>query len=191
MKNTTGLRPLIEVLNRLRIPYLVGGSVAVMAHGIVRSTQDVDFLANLLPVHIKPFVESLQPDFYVDETVIRECVPVRQSFNILYKPAFYKFDFFLAAEEFHFQQLDRAETVTFELAGEEVTCRVATAEDILIAKLRWYRMSGETSDRQWYDITGLIRVTKNPDHTYLNAWARKLGVSDLLERAIADPDAPY
>jgi hypothetical protein len=69
MTSTTGLRPLIEVLNRVRIPYLIGGSIAVMAHGLVRSTQDVDFLANLLPVHIKPFVESLQPDFYVDDTV--------------------------------------------------------------------------------------------------------------------------
>jgi len=39
---------------------------------------------------------------------------------------------------------------------------VYTPEDILLQKLRWYRMGNEASDRQWRDV---------------------LGVSDLLQRA--------
>ena len=35
---------------------------------------------------------------------------------------------------------------------------VTTAEDIVLVKLKWYRLDGEVSDRQWSDILGMLKV---------------------------------
>ncbi|MCE7873310.1 hypothetical protein DYH09_23445 [bacterium CPR1] len=55
---------------------------------------------------------------------------------------------------------------------------------MLLAKLRWYRMGGEVSDRQWRDILGILLVqAESLDPAYLEHWAERLGVLDLLEKA--------
>jgi hypothetical protein len=62
---------------------------------------------------------------------------------------------------------------------------VYTAEDILLQKLRWYRMGNEVSDRQWRDILGIVLVQGNAlDLAYLSRAAEVLNVSDLLEQAL-------
>ena len=63
---------------------------------------------------------------------------------------------------------------------------VTTAEDILLAKLRWYRDGGEVSERQWNDIGSVIAINPNLDWEYVNLWAARLGVTSLLERARAE-----
>ena len=63
---------------------------------------------------------------------------------------------------------------------------VASAEDTVVAKLEWFRSGGEMSERQWWDIVGVLRVGGAADHAYLRRWAGDLGVGDLLERAMVD-----
>lgn len=62
---------------------------------------------------------------------------------------------------------------------------MATAEDILLAKLQWYRMGGEVSERQWSDVAGILAVAPDLDAAYLRTWAARLGVEDLLDQAVA------
>ncbi len=60
-------------------------------------------------------------------------------------------------------------------------------EDILLQKLRWFRRGGEASDRQWRDVRGIVRVQGGRlDRHYLRTNADTLGVTDLLERALAE-----
>ena len=74
------------------------------------------------------------------------------------------------------------------LADEPVP--VVTAEDIVIAKLRWYRAGGEVSEQQWRDIIGVLRVEAGRlDTAYLNAWTSKLRLDDLFRRAVQAADA--
>ena len=62
---------------------------------------------------------------------------------------------------------------------------VASPEDILLAKLEWYRMGGEVSERQWRDVIGVLRVQAGVlDVDYLQRMARELEVADLLEQAL-------
>jgi hypothetical protein len=62
---------------------------------------------------------------------------------------------------------------------------VYTPEDILLQKLRWYRLGDEVSDRQWRDILGIVMVQGDRlDEPYLRRGARILGVTDLLDRAL-------
>ncbi|MCC2668244.1 MAG: hypothetical protein K0Q72_715 [Armatimonadetes bacterium] len=79
----------------------------------------------------------------------------------------------------------RAEPVETESGA--VTVSFATAEDMVLQKLRWYRMGGETSERQWHDILGGLKVQNTAlDLPYLDTWSAELGVSDLLTKILAD-----
>ena len=61
---------------------------------------------------------------------------------------------------------------------------VHAPEAIVLFKLRWYRLGGEVSDRQWSDILGVLRTQQGRlDEVYLDEWATHLGIADLLTRA--------
>ena len=80
-----GFKRLIDVLNRLRIPYLVGGSLASSIHGIVRATQDIDLVADVETAQIEPLVEGLGPEFYADPTMIQESLEAGRPFNLIHR----------------------------------------------------------------------------------------------------------
>ncbi len=47
--------------------------------------------------------------------------------------------------------------------------------------LRWYMMGGETSERQWRDVTGIVNVQGDRlDWTYMRETAVPLKISSLL-----------
>lgn len=49
---------------------------------------------------------------------------------------------------------------------------ILSAEDIVLAKLDWFRMGGGSSERQWRDILGVLKTEqKQIDITYLWQWA--------------------
>jgi Family of unknown function (DUF6788) len=61
---------------------------------------------------------------------------------------------------------------------------VASPEDTILAKLEWYRLGGEISDRQWRDqwrdILGALAVQGDRlDRSYMCQWVVTLDVSDL------------
>ena len=66
---------------------------------------------------------------------------------------------------------------------------VVDTEDIILAKLEWYRLGNEISDRQWRDILGILKVQAGRlDLDYLRKWAVELKVADLLQRALIESE---
>ena len=64
-----------------------------------------------------------------------------------------------------------------------------SAEDIVLAKLEWFRRGGEVSERQWGDVLGVLRASRSSlDRRYMDDGARELGVPDLLARAVAESE---
>ena len=61
---------LADVFDELRIPYLVGGSLASSVYGIPRATNGVDLLADVKRPHLHPLQKALEGDFYVAEELI-------------------------------------------------------------------------------------------------------------------------
>ena len=61
---------------------------------------------------------------------------------------------------------------------------VASADDIVLAKLRWYKMSSGSLERQLQDIAGVFAANPKIDKDYLKMWATRLGVSALLGRFV-------
>jgi hypothetical protein len=176
---------LASALKRVGIPYVIGGSVASSVRGIVRATIDVDVVAQIGVGQTDELAAALGPDWYADPDQMRDSVATGRAFNIIYLPFTQKVDVFPATEEFHRSQLERASKVAIPFLGDSAEYPVASAEDILLAKLHWYRMGGEASERQWSDIAGILAVALDLDATYLRTWAARLGVEDLLDEATA------
>ena len=173
------------VLDILQVRYLIGGSLASTLYGMVRTTQDSDIVAEMRPEHVDVFVRELEDEFYIDVELIAEAIAHQSSFNIIHRESFFKIDVFIPKPRaFVEQQLARArrQILSIEPPAE---AWVATAEDTLLAKLEWYRIGGEVSERQWRDVLGILEVQAGIlDLDYLHQWAMQLDVSDLLESAL-------
>jgi hypothetical protein len=86
------------------------------------------------------------------------------------------------------QELERRQfPASTILGGDPVVLPVISAEDALLAKLRWYRDGGENSERQWNDLRNILLVQGTRlDRDYLRRWAVILEVADLLSRLLAE-----
>ena len=172
---------------KLNVPYLIGGSLASTLHGMVRTTQDSDVIAEMRHEHLQPFVLALQDEFYIDEETIADSIQHNSSFNIIHRETMFKVDVFIPSPRPFLQaQLARAQRQTFSFETE-ISAKFASPEDTVLSKLEWYRMGGEVSDRQWRDILGVLKTRAGElDLGYLRKWAAELHISDLLERALKD-----
>lgn len=180
---------LLEVLDRLRIPYQIGGSVASSAHGIPRTTLDVDLVVDMAPELINDFASALNRDFYADSDLIRESFARGRAANLIHLATAWKFDLFpLQTDEYSRTAFARRSLREIRPdAGEAIQCAVASAEDTILRKLEWYRAGGGNSERQWSDLLGVCRTAREGlDFTYLRHWAAHLQVDDLLERLLAE-----
>lgn len=181
------LLPVIVALGELGVPYYIGGSVASSRLGIPRSTLDVDLVAELRTDQVAPFIQRLGPDYYVSEDAVREAIARRSSFNAIHQPTMIKVDVFLRKSRPYDAEAQHRSTSAPDAEEPGRALSWASPEDIVLAKLEWYRLGGETSDRQWGDVLGVLKVQASAlDLSYLQRWAGELGVADLLLRALDD-----
>lgn len=176
-----------QTLERLGIPYAVGGSLASSLHGVMRSTLDVDIVADIKTEHIPLMVSALSQEFYADDEMMRDAIEHRSSFNLIHYETAFKVDIFIRkARAFDGMQLERRRTSIIATDPDQ-SIYVTSPEDTILAKLEWYRLGGEVSDRQWRDILGVLKTRSGElELQYLRQWAKELKVSDLLERALEE-----
>ena len=176
-----------RALEAAGVRYALGGSVATSLQGEPRSTNDIDFAVQLASEQVPALVTALGEDFSVDEPALLEAIARRRSANIYFLPLVTKVDLFIrGSEPFDLSELDRTQRIV--VRPGEPALAVATPEDNLLRKLKWFRQGNEVSDLQWRDIVGLLRISgASMDGAYLDRWAAELGVADLLARARAAP----
>jgi hypothetical protein len=187
----SALGPVVHALEALGVSHYVGGSLASSAHGVPRASIDADVVALLGPEHVGPLVSRLQDRYYLDEGRIRSAVEARRSFNLIHLETMFKIDLFVSKRRpFDLEALRRARPQPLEDAKEPRLFRVASPEDTVLAKLEWFRAGGETSERQWADIVGVLNARRGEvDVAYLKRWAESLGVGDLLDRSLRETSA--
>lgn len=179
------MQPVGQAFDAAGVSYAVVGSVAGLSHGWARQTMDVDVLAALRPEDVAPFVAQLGADYFVDEHQVRDAVRHKGSFNIFHVATGFKIDVFVSGGSSYDKQVTARRELETMRDDVEPAFYVQSAEDLLLSKLRWYRAGGGASDRQWCDILGVLNVQQFVvDFDYLDHWARDLGVTDLLHKAL-------
>ena len=186
----SALRRVVDAFESLGIDYYIGGSIASSVHGVFRQTADVDFIAELDERHVEPLTNLLQDAFYIDPESIREAIAQSGSFNVIVLDTMEKCDIFVhgATPWGREQMSNRVSRSAYPGVDNEVWLESAACT--VLQKLLWFRAGGGVSDRQWRDVQGILRTQgKSLDFEYLREWARRIGVANELEAALAQAGA--
>lgn len=176
------LRYLVDVLESLRIDYMIVGSHASIYYGEPRFTQDVDVVVELTREGLSALLERFpSSEFYVSEEAARTALARRGQFNIIHGASGVKIDVFLGKET-EYDRLRFARRQRLPLVpGRDAA--FARPEDVILYKLLYFREGG--SDRHLRDIAGILAVSgAEIDREYVTTWSRRLNVADLWEDAL-------
>lgn len=176
------------LLERLRRPYIITGSMASATHGEPRYTNDLDIVVDLPPERVREFVAAFPPEeFYVSESAAFEAVRFRRMFNVIHIATGLKIDFFIAKETpFDRSRLNRCRFV--EIAPQ-VMARFAAPEDVVIKKLHYYREG--RSYKHLRDIAGILQVQGDGlDWPYLEHWIAEHALSQEWTELLALMETP-
>ena len=192
---TVALNDLVPIFERLGIAYQIGGSVASLAHGVARTTLDIDLIADVHAEHVAALAEQAAPLFYIDADDVAEAVAAAGSFNLIHLGSMFKVDVFvLKPTPYDTQAFLRADLKALDDAGDNdkddndaALFFVASAEDVILSKLRWYELGQRISTRQLDDVRGVLLV-QGPalDVAYLRRWAGALHLTELLEPLLGE-----
>ena len=171
------LKQIVTRLDSAGIPYMITGSMALAIYTKPRMTRDIDLVVDCRPSDSQRLAELFRVDCYVDEASIRDAVAAESVFNIIHREWISKADFIVRKNETYRKvEFERRRLVNIE----GVSISVVAPEDLILSKLCWARDS--ESELQTRDVCQLIESIENLDWPYLEKWAERLGVKELLDR---------
>jgi hypothetical protein len=137
---------------------MVTGSVASSLHGNPRSTRDLDVVIDPTAEQLRSLIKRLAAlDYYADEQQAMDALVHRSQFNVIDNVTGWKVDF-IFREHSPFGQVAFERRAEADVAGYGV--QTASAEDVLLAKMRWAKAGG--SDLQIRDAAGIFSVQADP-----------------------------
>ena len=169
----------LDILEKLGIPYMIGGSVAAIAYGEPRLTLDMDVVVKMDRDKAKEFSESLGQEYYVNLDSILEAIRSKGHFNIINSEQGIKVDFYILKDEaFDQEEFSRRRKESFDNIREAT---FASPEDVILKKMEWCKM-GE-SEKHLEDIKGILKISGSKiDLSYIDEWASKIGISDIWNK---------
>jgi hypothetical protein len=181
------IRAVVAALDRMSLPYAIGGSIASSTYGAPRFTQDADITIEPFAGKEADFAAHFDAEFYVSIPAMQQANRRRSSFNVLHLTSGFKIDFFVRKDEPFAEAVMKRRRIEPLSQLSDQRLFLISPEDIVLLKLDWYRLGNEVSDRQWSDVVGVLKIQRdNLDRTYLLDSAAKLSVVNLLERAMRD-----
>lgn len=171
------LRHVRDVCEALGVAYLVTGSIATIAYGEPRFTNDLDIVIDLPPDKIADFCESFPgDDYYVSLDAVQQAVQQKFQFNVIHPASGLKIDFIVMSDS-EFDHSRRARRRLLPVLAD-APAWFASPEDVILKKMLYYQEGG--SDKHLRDIAGVLRVQGNHlDRSYIEHWAAMLEVGDV------------
>jgi hypothetical protein len=170
---------LIDVLESHEVPYAVAGSVASGLYGEPRTTLDVNLTLQLEVVKVAPLASAARAvDLTLDDVAVRERLTQSrpQPFNIIDHVGGWRADCYLLRDEFDRAAFARRRQVEFRSTATG-SLWVLSAEDVILYKLVYYRMSDGVSVKHLRDIAGMLATMRADsavlDIAYLERWAHR------------------
>lgn len=161
---------------------MVGGSVALIAYGEPRLTNDVDVIVVLDREQILRLPEVFPPaEFYcppVEVMLVEAARDLRGHFNIIHVHSGFKADLYLSSRDpLHEWGLARARRVDVE----DGFFMAAPPEYVILRKLEYFRSGG--SEKHLRDIQSILRVTPDlPEREELERQIAARGLQSVWER---------
>lgn len=172
-------------LDKIGIEYMLTGSMALVHYAISRATVDIDIVVNILSENIDKFFAEFESDYYIPLESAKNAVRQKRMFNLLNNQTLWKIDCVILKEnEFDTNAFSRRQKVNY--AGE-FDVWIISKEDLILSKLNWAKKT--KSERQMLDVASIIR--NGFDEEYVETWARKLGVDELLRECFKLLDKNY
>lgn len=167
----------LAALERAAVPYMLVGSLASNFHGVPRSTRDADIVIDLAPGALERLVGALDPRLSLVPQPAFETVTgtLRHLIQVAGTP--FVCELFTLGDDPH-DRARFARRLRVHVLG--VPAFVATAEDMIVTKLRWARDAGRLKDRD--DIRNILAVqAEGLDDAYIARWAAAHGTAALLD----------
>jgi hypothetical protein len=168
---------LVRALDAAGIPFMIAGSFASSAHGLPRTTQDMDIVVDPPgPEALDALVRGLSPtDYYVDSGAAKDALRRRSMFNVIDHASGWKVDFIIRKNR-AFSREEFARRMQIRLL--DVPVYVASPEDTIVAKLEWSKQSSG-SERQRRDVAGIVATLGEAlDRAYVERWVADLDLAD-------------
>jgi hypothetical protein len=176
------IRRVLKALESAGVPYMLTGSFASSFHGAPRTTQDVDIVIAPTLGSLQRLISEFPEDrYYVSREAALQAYGSESLFNVIDMDSGWKIDFIVRkSRPFSVEEFERRREA--ELLG--TTMYVASAEDVILSKLEWAKMTG--SERQIADVTGILRTQgTDVDVDYVKRWVAALVLQNEWERASA------
>ena len=169
------VREVVELLERESVDYMLVGGIASMHHAIPRFTKDADFVVAASPADLKKVLAKLPPKFVLDPQARMELFTGTMRWVIEAQGSVYKIELFLlGGDHHHLEEFKRRQRVWLPLIERETW--LATAEDMIVQKLRWARPQDVS------DIGDILSVSgKSLDFPYIEKWCRQHGTWERFE----------
>lgn len=178
MTSDAAVMAVIDVLERLGIPYMVVGSLSCNVYTLPRSTKDADLVLQLDPAKAGPLLAELRPRFRVEPQMSFETVTATKRFEIEWPDTGFKIELFLLSDDVHDQERF-ARRRQIQVTGRAVW--VPAAEDVIITKLRWSRSGRRAKDVE--DVRNVIASQQDAlDWDYIHRWCDQHGTRALLDQ---------
>jgi hypothetical protein len=159
---------------------MLTGSFASSVFGEPRATKDIDIVIAPSRSQLLELIRQFPDDrYYASEEDALQALEHRSMFSVIDFTSGWKVDFILRkTRPFSEEEFSRRKVVS--VAGSRVS--VATAEDVLIAKLEWAKI-GE-SERQIEDAASILRVQGTGlDTVYVEHWVHELELEEQWKAA--------
>lgn len=172
------LKDVAERLDQAGIAYMITGSLAMNYYAQPRMTRDIDLVVDLDTGDADRLARLFVEDYYISPDAVQAAITNRSMFNVIHLGETLKVDL-IVRKDTPYRQLEFQRRLSVNLEGSKLY--IVSAEDLVLSKLEWLKDS--RSERQMDDVRNLLNSVADIDEAYLEEWAVKLGLNELLEEA--------